>query len=323
MFGPVRLLPFASILLSVLLSAWHPLCAAPAVVAPAVVASVAPIHSLLANVMAGVAEPVLLMRPGASPHEYVMRPSETAMLAHADLVFWVGEAAEQVLLKPLSTVGHARQSRHQQRIVTLLDESALQKLVARPIGVWGLPAQESVDDTVPHHHVDPHVWLDPRLAGQIVLVMVRELSRLDPSHAAIYKANGQTTLVRLGKLDVALRLKLAPVHARPFIVYHDAFQYFEVRYDLSGVGAVVASADVQPGVRLIRDLRQAIAVRKVKCIFTEPQYNQSLATTLAEGSSANVGMLDPLGSALKPGPDSYFLMMNNLASSFASCLGAH
>lgn len=318
LFRPAMLLLFASIALASL----RPVLAAPVIVAPVVVASVAPVHSLLANVMAGVAEPVLLMQPGASPHEYVMRPSETAMLARADLVFWVGEAAEQVLLKPLSTVGRARQSRHQQRIVTLLEEPALHTLRARPTGAWVSPSQESSNDTSHHHHVDPHIWLDPRLAGQMVRGMVRELSRQDPSHAAIYQANGRTTLAKLDRLDAALRLKLAAVHARPYIVYHDAFQYFEVRYGLKGVGAVVASADVQPGVRLIRDLRHAIAAHGVKCIFTEPQYNQSLAATLAEGSSARVGVLDPLGMALKPGPDSYFVMMNNLANSLIFCLGA-
>jgi zinc transport system substrate-binding protein len=279
---------------------------------PVVVASIAPLHSLLANVMAGVGEPLLLMRPGSSPHDYVMRPSEAQMLARADLIFWVGETGERVLLKPLS------ESKH--RVVALLDENFPEALLLRPTGVWpegfSKPAAGSKLAMV-----DPHIWLDPEIAAKIVKVMVRELSRTDPRHAGVYQENGLKTLDKIARLDASLRQRLQPVQAVPFMVYHDAFQYFEKRYGLTNVGSVAVNADVQPGVRRVAELKSAIRQKNVRCIFAEPQFSPALIRILVQGSNAKAGVADDLGAGLAPGREAYFQLMTALANSLASCLG--
>lgn len=280
-----------------------------------VVASIVPLHSLLTNVMAGVGTPVLLMRPGTSPHDYVMRPSEAMILAHADLVFWVGESGERVLLKPLTLdAGHAR------RMVALLDLPGINPLALRPVGSWSGKPKPAVDRASPL--TDPHIWLDPVIAGEIVDAMVVELSRLDPPHAAQYAENGRKTRDRLARLDQDLRRRLAPVRAVPYIVYHEALQYFEQHYGLNNVGSVSDSSDVQPGARLVRDLKQTIADKHVRCIFIEPRFSPSLVRVLVTGSDVRVAVADPEGAAIPPGAEAYFQLMSGLGNSLASCLEA-
>ena len=283
--------------------------------APVVVASILPLHSLLANVMAGVGSPLLLMRPGSSPHNYVMRPSEAAMLAHADLVFWLGESGERILLKPLSLPsGTAR------RMVALLDQPSIHPLALRPVGPWSGPARPAPDRR--SYLTDSHIWLDPEIAREIVAIMVAELSRVDPSHAGVYAANGRRTDARLVQLDATLRRRLEPVRDVPYMVYHEAFQYFEQRYGLSDMGSVSDNSDIQPGARLIEALKATIVKKQVRCLFVEPQFSSSLVRVLADGTKLRTGIVDPEGATLTPGPDAYFEMMTTLGNSLASCLAA-
>lgn len=284
--------------------------------APVVVASILPLHSLLANVMAGVGTPLLLMRPGTSPHNYVMRPSEEAMLSRADLIFWLGESGERVLLKPLETLTPGRT----RRMVALLDLPSIQPLLLRPVGPWSGEAKPAADRA--SYLTDPHIWLDPEIAGKIVAAMVTELSRIDPRHASEYAANGGNTLARLARLDQALRWQLDPVRAVPYIVYHEAFQYLEQRYGLNNVGSVSDTSDLQPGARLIGEMKETIVRRQVRCVFIEPQFSPSLVPVLVGGTAARVAVTDPEGAAIAPGPEAYFQLMAGLGNSLASCLGA-
>jgi zinc transport system substrate-binding protein len=281
--------------------------------APIAVASIAPLHSLLANVMQGVGAPGLLMRPGTSPHDYVMRPSEALMLARADLVFWVGESGERGLLKPLTL-----SSKPARRMVALLDLPQVHPVVLRPVGPWSGGAKFSRDRA--SYLTDPHIWLDPGIASEIVAVMVAELSRIDPDHAAQYAKNGRLTRAKLDLLDQSLRRQLSPVKAVPYIVYHEAFQYFEQRYGLNNVGSVTDTSDVQPGARLILELKKTIRDKQVRCIFIEPQFSPSLVRILLQGTNVRVGVADDIGAGITPGPDAYFELMIRLGNSLASCL---
>ncbi|MDA0304955.1 MAG: zinc ABC transporter substrate-binding protein [Proteobacteria bacterium] len=254
------------------------------------VASIAPIHSLLAGVMQGLGEPALLVRGAGSPHAYSLKPSDARRLNNADLVFWVGPGLEGFLVKPLA---------------------ALSKRV-------------SVVQLSPGNmESDPHIWLDPRNAAAMVGVMVKALSGADAGNKARYEANGAKLTAMLIRLEKEIRASLGPVAVVPYLVFHDAYRYFEKRFDLASQGFVAVHAERPPGAGRVLMLRRKIRDKNISCVFTEPQFEPVLAKTLIEGTHARTAVLDPLGADLKPGPGLYAKLMRGMAAALLGCLGAN
>ncbi len=280
--------------------------------APRVVASIAPIHSLVAGVMAGVGEPRLIVRGTGSPHHYQMRPSEAAALARADLVFWVGPALEVFLERPLANLGSAKA-----RIVELLALDGLTRYAARPSGAWDRPAPSVREGG----SVDPHFWLDAGNARRIVAEAVRRLGAADPANAPVYASNGAAVMRRIDATDRALRRRLAPVRDIAYVVAHDAFQYFERRYGLRPAGSITLAPDRLPGARRIRELKSRIVALEARCVLGAPQFSPALIDVVVEGTHANRGTLDSIGAGFTPGADAYFQMMTANAAALAACLG--
>jgi zinc transport system substrate-binding protein len=290
--------------------------------APAVVASVKPVHSLVAGVMEGVGEPVLLVKGQASPHAYALRPSDAAVLEDADVVFWIGEAFELFLAKPLQAL--ASESH-------VVDLGATEGLVALPLRAGGLwePHADEHDDTdhaeeESHESsaVDGHLWLDPRNARLMAARIANVLAEHDPEHADAYRANGAAAQARLDALDAELAERLAPVRRVPFIVLHDAYQYLEKRYGLAGVGSITITPEQPPGARRLQELRERIDANGARCVFGEPNVEPALVDTVIEGTAARSGVLDPEGASLTEGVDLYFDLLRGIAESLKSCLAA-
>ncbi len=267
---------------------------------PRVVVTVKPVHALAAGVMRGAGKPSLLLPGGATPHTYALKPSAARMLARADLVVRVGPTLEAFLDRPLATL--ARRA----RVVTLIENAGLD-LIRTP---------ESHDET------DPHVWLDPANARRIATHMASVLSELDPDNANRYQVNLLGVQARIDALDKSLHAVLAPVRARPFVVFHDGYGYFERAYGLNRVAAVTLAPERAPGARRLREIRGIIRNAGAICVFAEPQFRPALITTLARGTSARIATLDPLGAAIPPGTEAYFTLMRALAASLRRCLAA-
>lgn len=285
---------------------------------PAVVVSIKPLHSLVAGVMQGVAEPGLLIKGGGSPHGYMLRPSEARSLAEADLVVWVGPGLENFLVKPLDTLGeHARR-------LTLAEALAPDLLPVRKGGSWEEHAEHPPDgaDAPEHDHgeADQHLWLDPRLAKRVVAETVAVLVEVDPEHRQQYCDNADRLQERLDNLDLRLRAEIEPVRQIPYLVFHDAYQYFEKAYGLRAVGSITVDPERKPGARRIMEMRDKIKAAQAHCIFSEPQFEPRLVATVIEGSGVATGVLDPLGAELPAGTESYFLLLEGLAKSLVACL---
>ena len=279
--------------------------------APRVVASVKPIHSLVAGVMAGVGEPRLLVRGAASPHDFALRPSDARALERADIVFWVGPNLETFLERALEALAPDA------RILALGEASDLRLLAARRGGVWG----RNDGDQTETRSRDPHIWLDPANARGIVERAATALSSLDPDNAAAYRANRERLGDRIDELDREIAALLGPVRQIPFLVFHDAYQYLESRYGLAPQGALTALPSRSPGARRMSDLRRRLRDTGAACLFGEPQFETGLARALIRGSSAKLAVLDPLGAQIAAGPEAYFTMMRELAANLAACLG--
>ncbi len=281
---------------------------------PQVVVSIKPIHALVAALMQGVGEPQLLIR-GGSPHGYVLRPSEARALSRADLIIWIGHSLESFLKKPLTTLG---QNARQLELVEVLRP---QLLTVREQGSW----DRHKDDGHKQKHagngeLNPHLWLDPLLAKQVVAQVAVALVEIDPAHQPQYQKNARQLGARLDSLHARLKAQLAAVKDVPYVVFHDAYQYFEAAYELNAVGSISIDPERQPGAKRILEMRRKITSLKARCVFSEPQFEPRLLATLIEGSDARTGILDPLGAELTAGPESYFLLMNRLAENLLSCL---
>lgn len=301
--------------------------------APNVVVSIAPLHSLVARLMTGIGTPTLLIAGNASPHSFTLRPSDARSLSAAQLVVWVGPILETSLRGPLATLAGSA------RLVTLIEAPDIDLLAQREGGVWDHPPHgaEPADKHGPNHDdghadtdqnpanmpadaIDAHIWLSTENARAIVTIVAAELSALDPDRAAIYRRNREATLRDLDTLTERLRTQLAPVTERPFVVLHDGYQYFEHQFGLNAVGAIYLSPEIRAGARRLAELRAQIRKRNARCVFAEPQIAASPVHTVAEGTGARIGMLDPVGATLTPGPDLYGRLMTGLATGFAACL---
>lgn len=314
------LLPIAaSLLLSGLLAS----TAATAADAPKVVVSIKPIHSLVAAVMQGVGTPDLIVDGAASPHTYALKPSNARSLEQAQLVFWVGPGMEAFLQKPLAALGSNA------TVVELDDAPGITKLKFREGGAFephddGDEHEASDDHAHDHDHggFDTHLWLDPHNAKAMVAEITTSLVAADPANALTYEANQKTLDDKLDALDAEIASTLAPVKDKPFIVFHDAYQYFEHRYGVRVSGSITVSPETIPGAQRVAEIHSKVADLGATCVFAEPQFEPKLVNVVLEGTAAKSGVLDPEAATLPQGPDLYFDLMRGIASSLKTCLSA-
>ena len=286
-----------------------------------VVVSIKPFHSLVSTVMQGVSEPALLLNGNNSPHTYSLRPSAAVKLQNADLVFWGGENLEGFLAKPIHSLAAGA------RVVSFEDTPGLILRPFRSVKEWQEldPESENDQDHVKKRKIhrlpgnDPHIWLDPLNAQKITQYLVQILSEFDPENAQTYHSNGKKTILRLSDLNIQLETKMSSVSSKPYIVFHDAYQYFEKRYQLNPIASVTVSSGTSTSVGRLIDIRKKIKIKKVLCIFTEPQFSPKLVQTVISGTAVKKGILDPIGTSISPGPEMYFTLLNNISHSISTC----
>ena len=297
---------------------------------PKVVTSIKPIHSLVSYVMDGVGHPDLLVDGSSSPHTFQLKPSHATMLQEADIVFWIGEDLESFLETPLDSIA-ANAKR-----VTLMDSDQIELLKFREKNVFDdhhddhdehqdhadghddHDEHEGHDDHAHHHgEHDIHFWLDPEIAKSIVNITARELSEIDPNNKSTYEKNAANALDDLEELINVTRSKINS--DATYIVFHDAYQYFEQRFGIEVIGALTVNPEVLPGAKQLSEIREVIEHENVNCLFSEPQFNPSIANTIAKDTGIKAAVLDPLGAELEPGKDLYFELISDMASSFENC----
>ena len=289
-----------------------------------VVASIKPIHSLASYLMDGIAKPDLIVDGYASPHGFALKPSHAKMLQNADIVFWVGEDLENFLEKPLSSIAKKAEK------IELLEVKGLVKLKFRERNIFD--DHEDHDDHAKkedghddhdghegHNHgeFDPHIWLDPINAKVILFEMSKHLIENDPSNETAYRANLSKAYKEIDKLTKDVTAELNESTAS--IVFHDAYQYFEKRFNVNILGAFTVNTDVMPGAEQLAEIREIIEHDKVSCVFSEPQFNPDIIKAVAKDMNIKTGVIDPLGATLDPGKDLYFDLIRNMSASFKGC----
>lgn len=299
-----------------------------------VAVTVAPVHSLVSMVTKGVSEPALIVRPGASPHSHALKPSEASALDRAEVVFWMGEALEPWMAKAIDTLAADAM------VVDLAMVEGVRLLKVRAEAIWATGDHQKSDpdrdithdaDIAPDNGkhrayrrggqaFDPHVWLDPENAKAWLRVIPGILAMTDPDHADTYRTNGRLAVERIEALTRALREQLAPVRSIPYVVFHDAYQYFETRFGLSPVATIRRSDADRPSAARIALIRDRLRQGDVACVFAEPQFEPGLIDAVIAGSGIRKGILDPIGADLQPGPELYPTLMRRMAGALVDCL---
>jgi zinc transport system substrate-binding protein len=301
--------------------------------APVVVTSIKPVHSLVSAIMQGVGTPELIIDGAASPHTYTMRPSNARALQNAKVVFWVGPGLEAFLEKPLEALGT-------DATVAELDRApGLTKLKFREGGAFEAHDDDDQHDAAGHEgedheghdHADAghdhgafdtHLWLDPMNAKAMAAEITTTLVAADPANALSYQANAKALDDKLDALDTEIAGIVSPVRDKPFVVFHDAYQYFEDRYKVRVAGSITVSPETIPGAERISEIHKKVASLGATCVFAEPQFQPRLVDVVIEGTKAKPGVLDPEAATLDAGPDLYFNLMRSIANSLKDCLSS-
>ncbi len=320
---------------------------------PQVAADIVPVHGLVAKVMEGVGEPELIIRQGASPHGYSMRPSDARGVQEADAIFWIGPELAPWMEDAIASLAPDAE------VVELLEVDGTKTLEFRTGATFAPhdhgnheghdpgdgPAHEEHAPETGHDHaeddhagqdhaghaqaggehghshegLDPHAWLDPENARVWLDAIAATLSDLDPENAETYASNAEAGKAEIDAAAGQAAATLEPATDLRFVVFHDAYQYYETRFELSTVGAIELSDASDPSPARIEEVRDTVRDLEVSCIFFEPQFNQALVQTVAEGADVQTGTIDPVGTDIAPGPDFYPQLITTIAEEIASC----
>ncbi len=352
---------------------------------PNVAVDIAPVHSLVARVMDGVGVPNLIVQPGASPHEYSLRPSEASALQEADLVIWMGEDLTPWMEDAVETLATNAS------VTTLLEADGTTLLDFREGALFDAHDHDDHDehdehgaedhghddhededhaegekhghddhddhaeakdddhdhgdeehsdhddhdedhtehadhddhndhDGHAHGDHDPHAWLSPQNASTWLNVIAAQLSAADPENAGAYFANAAAARAEMETLVAEVNATLEPVRGKSFVVFHDAYQYFETDFDFPASGAISLGDASDPSPARIAEIQGRIANEGVDCVLAEPQFNPGIVAAVLEGTEANTGVIDPLGATLEPGATLYPQLIRNMATTLADCL---
>ena len=278
-----------------------------------IVASIKPVHALVAGVMGDLGTPHLLLAAPTSAHHFTLKPSQARALQNADIVFWIGPGMEQPLTKALATLAADAQS-------VALDDSA--GLVLFDFDDDGHDDHGTKDKHDGHggHGINPHIWLDPFNAQIMLGVIADHLGKADPVNAKAYQANADAMRQTFAQLQIDIARQLAPFAESKFLVLHDAHIYFERRFGMRAHAAITTEPDVMPTAAKIKKLRHDLESHPIDCIFGEPFLGQKAVRLIAEGSDIRIGQLDPLGGQLPAGASLYADLLKSYAAAFKGCL---
>lgn len=305
---------------------------------PSVAVDIPPVQSLVAKVMGELGDPALFIQPGASPHGYSLRPSEARTLDEADLVVWVSHELTPWLASPIDNL--AGEARH----LELMEVPNITTLEYREGATFNLAdtgehghahAGEShghdhdhSHDQHGHHHdhshtgINPHAWLAPDNARRWLHAIAEQLSELDPDNAAYYRDNAVQSEHELDRLEQQLQERLASSAETRFIVFHDAYQYFEDAFNVHAAGAISIGDASSPSPARIAALQALVKKDNIQCVFSEPQFNTQLVDNVFGDTSAYTGVLDPVGVGLTPGADLYAALLEQMAGEIERCTQA-
>ena len=290
---------------------------------PRVVTDIPPVQSITAAIMGDLGTPELVVDLAGSPHHLTLRPSDAARLNDADLLIWVGPDLTPWLEDARASVTNSLTS------LTLANADGWTPLPFREIDDFKVADDHDHDhddhdhDDHAHDHgeTDPHAWLDPRVATAWANAIAAALSDTDPANADAYRANAATFANDMAALEAELATRAEAIRGVTYLLPHDAYQYFEVRFDLPAAGTITFSDDADPGPAYIAGLQDLVRDGGIDCVTYAPYETQGWVTLLTEGTEVAAHPLDQLGADLPRGPDLYPDTLRAIMTTLETCAG--
>ncbi|CAI2515682.1 zinc ABC transporter substrate-binding protein ZnuA [Serratia plymuthica] len=288
----------------------------------AVVTSIRPLGFIASAIADGVTSTEVLLPDGASPHDFALRPSDIQRLRAADLVVWVGPDMEAFLTKSLTPVSANRQ-------LAISELSGVKPLLMKGddddhgdehAGDAHNHADHGEDDGHHHGEYNMHVWLSPEVAKVTAIAIHDRLLELMPQNKDKLDANLRQFENLLTQTDKNVGNMLRPVQGKGYFVFHDAYGYFEKHFGLSPMGHFTVNPEIQPGAQRLHQIRTQLVEQKAVCVFAEPQFRPAVINAVAKGTKVRSGTLDPLGTGIALGKDSYGIFLTQLSNQYVSCL---
>lgn len=270
-----------------------------------IVATIKPLHSLVQGIVGETEKVTLLVKGNHSAHGFYLKPSHIKLINNAEVIFYIGPSHESFLNNALENL------KTRQHVHAASQAEGLTLLEYRGGSVWRTHQHQRY-----HTQLDPHLWLDPRNAIHIIHWIKKILARHYPENKTTYARNAKQLTQKLTQLDQHIKKQLKDVQQHPFIVFHDAYQYFEHAYHLSANGSITNEPDEAPSAKHLSTMR---ALEKT-CVFKEPQFSDRLVKTVIEGSNAKASELDPLGGQLEEGEGLYFNLLEKMTIQVKNCL---
>jgi zinc transport system substrate-binding protein len=307
-----------------------------------IITTIQPITSLVSAVIGNTGKTISLIPTEISPHEYKLKPSDIKKLQNGNIIFYVSDHLETSITKVFENLPKNIKS------INLMEDAGIKHLAIRDNEAWERhdhrhghgdhhdhhkKAKEH-DDHEDEKHAkkhddhnnhekedDVHIWLSPDNAVKIIKKVNKELSLYFPENAKTYNKNTNQMIKKINELEVELKNELSGIKDKPYIVFHDAYQYFETSFDLNAVGSIALDGDIASSPKQISFIKDKIVKFKASCVFKEPQFDSKLVKIVAEGTNAQIGTLDPLGLNIKSGENFYLQLLKNMAKSLKDCLG--
>jgi len=277
-----------------------------------IVVSIKPLHSLVSAVTEGSNSVSLVIDGSMTPHNFALKPSHAKLLNNAKVLFYIDDEFESGLKKTVKGLPKSV------KVIRVSKMKKLRLLSTRADDNW----EEDGHDHHDHGHSsnDLHIWLDPNNAIEIVKSITQELSAIYPENINIYKKNAKNIIKEIKTTDLLIKSMLEPVRNKPYIVFHDAYQYFEKAYSLKSVGSILVDPELPASAKRIIKIRSKIKSLNAHCVFKEPQFRAKIVKTVIDGTTTKIGILDPLGADIKSGPDMYTNLLKNIAENLNACL---
>lgn len=326
--------------------------------------SIPPLAGMIAPLLSADDEVKVILKAGQSPHNFQMSPANMQQLVTSDLVIWVGSPVDAWLKKPLEVTKASSLSMH---VLTNLLELPIRHggIWEKHLHSKHKPATEGEVEHIEHNQehdehqqskkdnehsheyehdndtvvskqvkqskprMDGHLWMSYHNTVLLIKAVSAKLQQLKPSQANEIQQKTVLWLSKLADTDKKLETQLSVIKHQPYLVLHDAFQYFEARYALNGVGSIQLNPSVTPSLKRVAELRQRIQNGTVKCVFKEPQFPAKRVLSVVRGLEVEVGSLDPIGVLSNNNHDgshskasfiTYDRFMQQLAEQFISCL---
>jgi len=298
-----------------------------------VITTIKPIESLVNAVIGNTGKTVSLIPPEISPHEFRLKPSDVRILQNSNIVFYISSHLETGIVKMFKNLPKNIKT------INLMEETGIDHLSIRDNEAWEPHDHDAKDEKHDDHDKhdakdekhddhdkhdakdDIHIWLDPDNAIKIVRKINKELSLFFPKNAMTYNDNSSKFINEIESLKIELKKELLPIKDKPYIVFHDAYQYFERAFELNAIGSIALENDVASSPKQISFIKDKILKSQATCVFQEPQFDSKLVKTVVEGTKVRIGTLDPIGVNILEKENFYLQLLRNMSKSLKKCLG--